>query len=693
MASITRRQAIKSAAALGAALAWPSLLTGAAKIAWTERRDLYPQGVASGDPQPDSVLLWTRRPPGPEGAGGTAKTLHLEVAEDPAFRHVVARAEAALSPEADWTCRVLAAGLQPRRVYWYRFTDEHGFGSRAGRTLTAPAANDDHPVRFAFVSCQNVTQGACNAYRRMIFEDDKQPEGERLGFVLHLGDFVYEVVWYPEDRPQGMYDRRLRDIVRYPQGEKITDFHVPVTVEDYRVLYRGYLADPDLQDARARWPFVCVWDNHEFSWKGWQSQQNFGGNRPAQTRKAAANQAWFEYQPARVTQPGSPRGDRFAPPSVADAAIREFDEHGLGLEKGNLAAIESLKIFRALRWGRNVELILTDNRSFRSEPVINQKGTEAFQSRSFPYFIPQDALEVLDAGRSHGGGKPPATIRFNGADVPNPRVGAPPSSMLGAEQKKWFLDRLRASAATWKLWGNSVGMLDWRTDLQNLPAEGGPRWPADGFALAGGEDWTGYRTERAEILDFVERERIAGFATVAGDRHAFTAGVLSTSLPPRPYKPVGAEFITGSVSAPTLLESAQHNLKPDQPWRAVYLHDPAAGARPEPAINLSIRHGVRASLALQKTGDRRQALAAANPEVAPHLSFVDLGGHGYAVVRASAEDLQVEFVCIPRPLERSDRPDGGPLAYRVAHRVKRWAPGTAPKMERTSAEGELPLGS
>ena len=71
-------------------------------------------------------------------------------------------------------------------------------------------------------------------------------------------------------------------------------------VDDYRALYRAYLLDPDLQDARARWPFVCMWDNHEFSWKGWQSQQNFSGVRPAQTRKVAANQAWFEYQPARV---------------------------------------------------------------------------------------------------------------------------------------------------------------------------------------------------------------------------------------------------------------------------------------------------------------------------------------------------------------------------------------------------------
>jgi alkaline phosphatase D len=691
--AITRRQAIQMAASLGATLAWPSLLARAAKTVRTERRDLYPQGVASGDPQPDSVLLWTRRPPAADGQGGSAKTLRIEVATDPDFHHVVSRAEAALSPEADWTCRVLAAGLKPRQVYWYRFTDEHGFGSRVGRTLTAPAAGDGAPVRFAFVSCQNVTQGACNAYRRMIFEDEKQPADQRLGFVLHLGDFVYEVVWYPEDRKQGMYDRRLRDIVRYPQGEKISDFHIPVTVEDYRALYRGYLTDPDLQDARARWPFVCMWDNHEFSWKGWQSQQNFGGNvRSAQTRKVAANQAWFEYQPARVAQPGHPGLDRFVPPAVADTPVRDFDEHGLGTESGNRAAIDSLKVFRTLRWGKHVDLILTDNRSFRSEPVADQATTAAFQARLFPNFIAQDVLEILDAGRAYAGGQPPETIRWNGADVPNPRRAAPPSSMLGAEQKKWFLDRLRTSAATWKLWGNSVGMLDWRADLQNLPAEAGPRWPSGSYGLLGGDDWTGYRTERAEILDFIAREKITGFATVVGDRHSFLAGLLAKSLPPQPYAPVGAEFITGSISAPTLFEGAKYNLPKELPARAVYLHDKPGGGM-EPAINLTLRHGVRASLALHQTGDRQKALAASNPEVAPHLAHVDLGGHGYAVVKAGNDDLEVEFVCLPPPLERSDRSDGGPLAYRIAHRVKRWAAGTAPRLERTVVEGELPLGA
>ena len=102
-------------------------------------------------------------------------------------------------------------------------------------------------------------------------------------------------------------------------------------------------------------------------------------------------------------------------------------------------------------------------------------------------------------------------------------------------------------------------------------------------------------------------------------------------------------------------------------------------------------HGVRSSLELQRTGDLRQALAVSNPEVAPQLSFVDVGGHGYAVVRVAPEDLTVEFVCIPRPIERSAGEDGGPLAYRVGHRVRLWKKGETPKVERTAHEGMLPL--
>jgi alkaline phosphatase D len=434
-----------------------------------------------------------------------------------------------------------------------------------------------------------------------------------------------------------------------------------------------------------------MWDNHEFSWKGWQSQQNFGGARPAQTRKVAANQAWFEYQPARVVKPGARAVDRYEAPAVADAPIRDFDDHGLGREPGNLAAINSLKLFRTLRWGRNVELILTDNRSFRSEPVLDRPEAAPFQTRQFPYVVPQDVVETLDAGRSHNGGRPPETIRFGGADLPNPRKQSPPQSILGAAQKAWFLNRLRASRAPWKLWGNSVGMLDMRVDFQNLPEGLGPRWPGAGYAQLGDDDWSGYVSERAEILEVIRREGIAGLVSIAGDRHSFQAGVVSASLPPQRFEPLIAEFVTGSVSAPGLFEAAEYALPKDHPLRAIYVYKPSPEAPAQPAVNVSLMHGVRASLALQKTGDARQALAERNPEVAPHLSFIDVGGHGYSVARATADELEVEFVCIPRPLERSDRADGGPLAYRVTHRVKQWGRGAAPRLERTALEGSLPL--
>jgi alkaline phosphatase D len=76
--------------------------------------------------------------------------------EDEAFRRVVVRSQAPASEDSDWTCRVLAGGLKPATVYWYRFiSDEHGMGSPVGRTITAPADGDPSPVRFAFVSCQN----------------------------------------------------------------------------------------------------------------------------------------------------------------------------------------------------------------------------------------------------------------------------------------------------------------------------------------------------------------------------------------------------------------------------------------------------------------------------------------------------------------------------------------------------------
>jgi alkaline phosphatase D len=685
MTRLTRRQFVAVATALGAAPLWATSRSKHSQAtASHERRDLYPEGVASGDPHPDSVLLWTRRP----FESGTESRLLVEVASDEAFKHVVASAPAVVSAASDWTCRVLAGNLEPATVYWYRFTDEMGHASRVGRTLTAPASDDPRPVKFAFISCQNANQGSQHAYRRMIFEDERLPPAERLNFVLHLGDFIYELVWYPEDRPQGMYDRKLRDIVRYEHGEKIRDFHIPTTVDDYRAVYRAYLHDPDLQDARAHFPFVPMWDNHEFSWLGWQSFQVFDNTtRPQQTRKVAAMQAWFEYQPARIRKSSGAGLERFDPPKVVNAPITRFDAHGLGEEPNNLAALRSLTGYRAMRWGRHVELIITDQRSYRSEDPASRPEAQAFVSKDFPELVPQEALEILDGGRIYAGGKAPDVIPFGQQQIPNFRKNDPPQTILGAEQKAWFLERLKNSTATWKVWGNTTGTLDFRADPKNLPKGLTTPWPGAGYAgLMFGDHSTAY-VERAEIYSFVRGEGITGFATVAGDRHSFWAGLAAETLPPKAFDPVGIAFVVGSISAPGIVEALEHQLAKDHPLRGLYLAQPPGSAKPQPALNMLVRHGVRSCLEYQKSGDAELARGLSNPDLSPHLSFVDMGGHGYATVRASATEWECEFVCIPRPVEHVARRDGGPLLYRVVHRTPLWKKGEHPQLEQQVLEG------
>lgn len=683
---LTRRDLLRTAVALNATAVWSWGFGVPSRTQWRERRDLFAEGVASGDPDFSSVLLWTRRDFGVEHP---AEELLVEVAEDGSFERVISEARVPISAASDWTCRVLVGGLRPSTVYWYRFTDSRKNGSRIGRTMTAPIETDPRPVRFAFVSCQNANDGAQNAYRRMIFEDERAPEQDRLSFVLHLGDFIYELVWYPEDRPQGMYDRRLRDIVRYEHGEKIDDFHIPTSVSDYRAIYRAYLHDPDLQDARARWPFVNMWDNHEFSWLGWQSLQKFDGKtRPAQTRKVAANQAFFEYQPARIRKPGAPTLERFDPPYVVDAPVTEFDSYGLGEEPNNRAAIASLKGYRALRWGRNVELIVTDQRSYRSEEPLDRPEAKAFVSADFPELLPEEAMEILDAGRSANAGNPPATIRYGNADIPNFRKGSPPQTILGIEQKEWFLKRLKQSTATWKIWGNTTATLDMRADPQNLPTGLTKPWPGAGYAGFANADWSNSYVERAEIYNFVRDQGITGFATVAGDRHSFWAGLAAESLPPKPFEPVGIAFVTGSISAPGIVEALEHGFPKQHPLRPLFLGQATGDETPQPTVNLLLRHGVRSCLEYAKSGDIEKARAASNPQLSPHLSFVDMGGHGYAVVHATSSTFETEFVCIPRPLERSTRPDGGPLRYRVRFQTKLWGKGQSPRIDAQVLEGD-----
>src|SRR6201989_1636608 len=140
---ISRRSFLKTATAIGASLAWVRPARGS-RVSWHERRDLYPEGVASGDPDPHSVMLWTRRP----FADRNSAELTAEVALDAEFRRVVATGKVKVLADSDWTCRLLVGGLKPATVYWYRFADGDGQGSRIGRTSTAPSDEDKKSVRF-----------------------------------------------------------------------------------------------------------------------------------------------------------------------------------------------------------------------------------------------------------------------------------------------------------------------------------------------------------------------------------------------------------------------------------------------------------------------------------------------------------------------------------------------------------------
>jgi alkaline phosphatase D len=303
--------------------------------------------------------------------------------------------------------------------------------------------------------------------------------------------------------------------------------------------------------------------------------------------------------------------------------------------------------------------------------------------------FPEDAMQVLDGGRAYDDGNPPSEVSFGEADVPNPRKSAPPQTILGAEQKAWFKDRLRHSTATWKIWGNSQGALDYRADPQNLPP-GLTRqsWPKDTYASLGGGDYGTAYLERSEIYSLVREAKITGFAIVSGDRHSFWAGVASAALPPGEFDPVGLSFVGASISSPGTMEAFEHKLPKNHALRSLFLADRPAGAKPDWTYNMLLKHGVRSCLEYAKTFDLDRARALSNPALSPHLRFVDLGGHGYATVRLTAEEMRTEFVCIPRPVTRSERADGGPLRYRVVHSAKLWAPGERPRLEQQVLEGD-----
>ena len=263
----------------------------------------------------------------------------------------------------------------------------------------------------------------------------------------------------------------------------------------------------------------------------------------------------------------------------------------------------------------------------------------------------------------------------------------------GRRRKRGSRTSSRARTATWKIWANSQGALDERADPQNLPPGLTKEpWPKDGgFANVGSADYGNAYAERAEIYHLVRDAKITGFAIVSGDRHSFWAGYATAELPPGKFEPVGLSFVGASLTSPGPMEANEHNLRRTLRSDSLFLADKPGQEKPDWTFNMLLKHGVRSCLEYAKSFDLKRARSLSNPDLAPHLEFVDLGGHGYAKVRLSADAMRTEFVCIPRPITRSEKPDGGPIRYRVLHTAALWKKGEKPVLVQQVVEGNAGL--
>ncbi|MFE6926141.1 alkaline phosphatase D family protein [Nocardia sp. NPDC057663] len=288
---VSRRQLLRyGATGSVAALVGVSAVSSARFPAPRRLGELFSLGVASGEPTPDGVVLWTRLAPdplAPDGYGGmpfAAVTVDYEVAEDERFTKVVATGSAVATRALGHSVHPEVAGLAPDRWYYYRFRAGSAI-SPTGRTRTAPAAGSPTSrMRFAFASCQSWSSGYYTAYEHLSAED--------LDLVVHLGDYIYETSW--------VLARRGADMPPQLEGEA-------VNLAGYRLRYAQAKAEAPLQAAHAAFPWLVTLDDHELdnNWAGTHPGLGLDVYRLAplfRRRKAAAFQAMYEHQPMRLAQ-------------------------------------------------------------------------------------------------------------------------------------------------------------------------------------------------------------------------------------------------------------------------------------------------------------------------------------------------------------------------------------------------------
>lgn len=448
----------------------------------------YLHGVASGDPLQDRIVFWTRVTPTPASSVANLPG-ELVISEREDFEGA-RRVPVGASADRDWTVKADVGGLKPGTDYWYRF-EFAGKASPVGRARTLP----EGPVKdvvLAVASCSLYPAGYFNAYGAIAAL-------ERVDAVLHLGDYIYE--YGAAEGQYGMNSPVAAQRMPVPA-------HEIVSLADYRARHALYKADPQLQAAHARAPWIVVWDDHETandSWQGGAENHTPSTEGDWTARKAAALKAYYEWMPVRDPAPG--------------------------------ALLESS--WRSFRFGDLASLMMVETRlAARGEPLDYNDKT----------------LPVVD-------GKPDVAHFLK-------ILNDPSRQLMGERQEKWLageLDRSVKAGEAWQVLGNQIVMA--RISPPNLRATMGDAAWADMMAklpdyarapvqqssvLAalglplGLDMWDGYPVARERVYDMIKAAK-ANAVVLAGDSHSFWANELWDE---GRRKRVAAEFGTTGVTSP-----------------------------------------------------------------------------------------------------------------------------------------------
>src|SRR3954447_33249 len=441
----TRRQFVLRGAGTAATVLVPASLATSLAAAKPFKDGRFPDGVVAGDPTPKGVSLWTRFDP--HGGGGSG-TVELEVAKDKSFRHVVARKSIKTGSSSNHAVKARVTGLKAHEEYYYRFASK-GADSPVGRFRTALPADSNETVKFAFFSCQDYTHGYYHALDAMAHGD--------YDFVVCLGDYIYAESYHSVAGGTGVRDDKIGR--ENPQNPDIV--REAVTLADYRAKYQLYRTDPALRAVHAKFPMVMLWDDHEVQ-DNYAGKPADGGLPPGKhfsaARKKAGRQAFFENMPA------FPGGTR---------------------------------LYRKLSFGSNVDLFVTDQRTYRD----NQPCDDAVVAPCADYDQPRD--------------------------------------FLGRPQMNWVKDALASSEAKWKIMANEVTIMPTRV-------LGGANYTYD--------NWVGYPREREELLTHIRDKQIKDVVFITGDIHTFIAGDVRTG-DGATGETVATELVGGSITSQSLGET------------------------------------------------------------------------------------------------------------------------------------------